>query len=493
MPQLKPWLFLAVIWLLQSNLWAQAPVVMTIDTSVRGPIIPDDFIGLSIETSNLLPDKDGNHLFSADNRTLVNYFRNIGIKHLRVGGGTVDIPRYAVPGQADIDNLFAFAQAAGVKVIYSFRLINGNATNTAALAGHIWQHYQSQLGSFSIGNEPDWRSYHKLDPRITDYPSYLADWRYFADAIRAAAPGAKFSGPDTGSNFPVPGATNTFFDGQSWTERFARDVKNSGLLALVLQHDYVGENARGVGVHSAADAMLSADWVSVNYPALHDQVLGHVADLGLPYRMTECNDYVGGVKGASDAFASALWALDYMHWWAAHGCAGVNFHNRRGTLTDTIYWDSPGHFWIGPKAYGLKAFDLGSRGCALTSITWSNPAAANVTGYAVGDSTNLTVTIINKTHGYPGGTNILVTLRPKHFAAATGKYIILASDPPGDCVAAGATLGGSQISADTAGTEQWTPLTVNGNGECALYVAAASAIVVQLRQTENLDRNEAPK
>ncbi|HTB85400.1 MAG TPA: hypothetical protein VK742_17265, partial [Candidatus Sulfotelmatobacter sp.] len=432
------------------------------------------------ETSNLLPDANGNHLFSPENKTLINLFRNIGIKSLRIGGGTVDIPRYAVPGQGDIDSLFAFAKAADARVIYSFRLLNGDKTNAAALAKYIWQNYRPQLDAFAIGNEPDWKSYHNKDPKITNYPSYLADWRDFAQTIIASVPDAKFSGPDTGSNYPVPGATDTHYDGQAWTQRFADDEKNSGILAAVLQHDYVGQGAKGVSVPAAIDAMLSPDWITVNYPALYENVLAHVVSDGLPYRMTECNDYTGGVKDASDAFAAALWALDYMHWWAAHGCAGVNFHNRRGTLTDTITWDSARNFRINPKACGLRAFEIGSHGDVITSLQLSNPGRVNVDCYAVGDATNLFVTIINKTHGSAGGTNIVVSIQPEHFVATAGEYMMLESGPPSDPLAKEATLGGSRITGDAEWHGQWTPLSVSKSGLCSVMVSSSGAAIVHL-------------
>lgn len=460
--------------------WAQSPLVLTIDASSRGPAIPKDFIGLSFETSNLLPDAHGHHLFSADNKPLVTLFRNIGIRNLRIGGGTVDLPKYAVPGKADIDSLFAFAKAANVKVIYSFRLLNGNKTNAAALAKYIWQNYRPQLDSFSIGNEPDWRSYHNKDPKITDYPSYLADWKDFAAAIVSAVPEARFSGPDTGSNYPVLGAIDTRYADKSWTQGFAGDEKDSGFISTILQHDYVGQSAKGVSVPMAIEAMLSPDWIAMNYSALYKNVLASVSADGLPYRMTECNDYTVGVKDASDAFASALWALDYMHWWAAHGCAGVNFHNRRGIPNDTIYWDSTGNFGINPKAYGLKAFDLGSHGHSMTSVELSNPSHANVDCYATGNSTNLFVTIINKTRDSADATNILVTIRPKHFAAAHADCIILESAPPDDCLAHEATLGGSAITSVAPWCGQWTPLNVMQDSQCTLTVKSASAAVVRL-------------
>jgi hypothetical protein len=463
---------------------AQSPVVLTIDAKTRGAAVPGDFVGLSFETSNLLPRSKGEYLFSRQNQPLINLFRNIGIKNLRVGGGTVDLPRFAVPGPADIDNLFAFAQAADVKVIYSFRLLNGDKTNAASLARYIWQNYRPQLDSFSVGNEPDWKAYHNKDPRITDYPSFLAGWRDFAQAIRAAVPDARFSGPDTGSNYPVPGAIDTDYQSQSWTRRFADDEKNSGLIAAILQHDYVGQSAKGVAVATAIDAMLSPDWVTLNYPALYKKSLAGVTSDDLRFRMTECNDYSVGVTNASDAFAAALWALDYMHWWAAHGCAGVNFHNRTWIPNDTIRRDSAGNLQASPKAYGLKAFDLGSRGSIITSFDLFNPQCANVDCYAVGDSTNLFVTIINKTHGPAAATNgyVAAALRPKHFAASAAEYIMLESVPPGDCLANAATLGGSPITSTGPWRGEWAPLSVSPDGHCALSVPSASAAIVRLCQ-----------
>ena len=475
-------LYAIVVFLLwQIAVWAQSPVVVTLDAHERGPAIPGDFIGLSFEASNLLPDANSNHLFRAENKPLVNLFRNTGIRHLRVGGGTVDIPRYAVAGRPDIDSLFAFAQAAGVKVIFSFRLLNGNKTNAAALAEYIWQHYRSQLDSFSIGNEPDWKSYHNRDPNITNYPSFLAAWNDFAQTIIASVPDAKFSGPDTGSNFPVPGATDTRYDGLGWTPRFAADERKSGICAAVLQHDYVGQSANGVSVPAAVDAMLSANWIQTHYSALYNNVLAPVVADGLPYRLTECNDYTGGVKDASDAFSSALWALDYMHWWAAHSCAGVNFHNRRGIPNDTIYWNSTGTFGINPKGYGLKAFALGSHGNVITSVKSSNPGHINVVCYAVGDATNLFVTIVNKTHG-SGGTNVVVTIRPEHFTASNARFIMLESTPASDCLARQATLGGSPITADTTWQGQWTSLRISNRNACNVTVPAASAAIVSMFQ-----------
>ena len=48
----------------------------------------------------------------------------------------------------------------------------------------------------------------------------------------------------------------------------------------------------------------------------------------LPYRLEEVNSYYhGGAAGVTDTQAAALWCLDYLHWWLAHGCGGINLQS----------------------------------------------------------------------------------------------------------------------------------------------------------------------
>jgi hypothetical protein len=422
---------------------------------------------------NHVPHANLFYLFSPTNQSLIAIFKNLGIKNLRMGGGTVDEPRRPAPSPADIDQLFTFAKAAGIKVIFSFRLLNGNPASAPPIAAYIWQHYRPQLESFSVGNEPDWRSYHDSDSRITNYPSYLADWRRFADAIRAAVPEARFAGPDTGSDFPVTRAADTDYEGESWTQRFADDEKNSGLIATVLQHDYVGQLANGVSAPEAIDAMLSQEWVMVEYPALYNHVLAPVAADRLPFRMTEANDRIHGVVGASDTFASALWALDYMHWWAAHGCAGVNFHNNEWLKTDTVFLDANGDYHLNPRAYGIKAFDLGSHGKVAT-VAISNPDGVNLTGYAVRGATNLCVTVINKEHNGGARTANLMIVPGAEWKRAE---ILFLTGRPGKKT--GISLGRAPIRNDGSWTGIWEPLKSRRGGKWTTRLPASSAVIVR--------------
>ncbi|MGH8024414.1 MAG: hypothetical protein ACRED1_12570, partial [Limisphaerales bacterium] len=308
---------------------AQSAITVTVSNS-PGYAIPTDFSGLSFESGQQMPNKNGVHgnLFSPANTQLIWLFQNMGIRHLRVGGGTVDGLKAARLTHADIDHLFQFAKAANVKVIFSLQLLNGNVPADVAAARYVWQNDRPELDLLAIGNEPDEPDYRYppfgkgTDPAITNYYSYLEKWRTFASAITQALPGVTFAGPDTG--------------GSRWNTNFADDEKSAHTVSLFTTHDYFGGHWEGQTAGTAVSNMLSRRWFRTLYPReLHAQ--SRVIADGFPFRLTELNDYLGGVKNASDAFASALWALDVMHWWAAHEAAGVNFHNNEWLLTDTVY------------------------------------------------------------------------------------------------------------------------------------------------------------
>jgi len=515
-------------------LFAQAPINVTVETSVHEFAIPHDFVGLGFETKSVVANTYGVHgnFFSPENTGLITLFRNIGIRNIRVGGGTVD-GCGPIPNDKDIDNLFEFARATNIKVIYSVRLENlaacpnpHLAEDDAKIVRYIWSKYRANVASFSIGNEPDVRQYHSrsgaiLDPAIYEtkpgisgsaYLSYFADWKHFADVIRKAIPGAKFSGPDTavssrGSFTPNPE------DGVSWTVQFARDLKGTEMLAEALQHHYVWGRPGNTTAQEAIDDMLSSAWDDDteignqsafnggtakfhSYPYVYNTVLAPLVSMGVPYRMTEANDCLHGVVGASNGYAAALWALDYMHWWAAHHMAGVNFHNNPWIPTDTIVPDpNPcgasgcDNYRATAKALGIKAFSLGSHGF-VEPVTIANPQKINLTAYAVGTDKELYVTVINKTHSSThDATAAHVVIDAPGFDGATVDSLVLTDGEPGNAALMTGTLGGAGITNDAPWEGKWTPIGVVQEGEIAVTVESTTAAVVRFRAaSEHSDR-----
>ena len=466
--------FACALCLLAFPACAQSPVSVTVSPPAAGGLsVPADFVGLSFGMRALLPNRAGAHFFSPTNQPLVTLFRNIGVRHLRLGGTSVEWPATTpIPGPAEIDDLFAFARAAQVqKVLYSFRLLETNANlhydlTNAVLAKYIWDHYRAQLDAFAIGNEPDHKKVYGLhEVAATNFPAYLAKWRRFAAAITQTVPEAKFSGPDACSGR------------LGWPTRFAQALKPTGLLKDITEHFYVGGAGRDVSPAKGIDDMLSAGWLGRNRELYKHMALPVLAD-GVPYRFTEANDHFsGGVKGASETFAGALWALDFLHWWAAHGAQGVDFHNTQWVANDVITHDAAGALRITPKGYGFKAFELGGYG-TIEPAALSNPKGLNLTAYAVRTTTGHLLTIINKEHGPAGRVASLTLTAPAN--AQHAEVLFLTATDANPAATTGITLGGDAISSDAPWQGKWSPLSASQPGRYTLSVPALSAAILRI-------------
>lgn len=460
-----------LLWIGMVTARGQSPVTVSV-TNSPGYAIPSDFVGLSFGTET------AGQIFTASNTQLINLFQQIGVRCLRFMGDEVT---------NHIKDTFAFAQAEGsLGVIYGVPLTN--IPVAADVAGYIWAKDRSYLDYFEIGNEPDWTSANNgktEGPTITNYTTFLAAWTSNAAAMSAEAPGAVFEGPDTGGNYdngpPQYGDGKWENNGTEWTTDFARDEKDSGVVKLITQHDYMADMLPGgVTITNGTNliaAMLSPGWDTLTNQVLYNAIGPAVLGDGLHYRFTEANEMTGGIEGASDSFANALWALDFLHWWAAHGSSGINFHNQAWIPTDTVYPDSQGNYEAHPKAYALKAFDAGGQG-SVDPVGLMNPDNVNLTAYAVGDETNLYVTIINREYG-AGARDADVTIELTGFAAGSVEAMYLL-DANGVSATNGVTLGGGILTNNAAWEGQWTALGSAANNQCTVTVPATSAAIIKI-------------
>ena len=111
--------FVLVFCLIVSTATAQIPVRISVNTSQLGYLIPDDFIGFSFETRRVLynsPGIDG-YYFDSTNKQVITLFKQMGVKSLRIGGGSVNREDTAIPTFKDIDALFRFATGSFATVI----------------------------------------------------------------------------------------------------------------------------------------------------------------------------------------------------------------------------------------------------------------------------------------------------------------------------------------------------------------------------------------
>lgn len=444
---------------------AAGTVTVTVDTSVPGNVIPDDFTGLSIFTGTQVADHRGKpgHLFSPTNTQLITIFKNAGLHHLRIGATGSPTSGTANLDHAAIDSLFGFAKATGIKVIFSLHALDAVAT-----AQYVWTNYHDYVDCFAFDNEPDGRALTGGSGAASaNYKKFIDGWAGIAQSVVAALPDARFTGPDAAGRVLAP--------------RFARDEKATGCLSMITQHIYVGGNPRKRKIRDAGqaiDEMLSAAWDLEKYPALNNGVCKEVAKEGFPIRLTESNDYVHGVTNASDAFASALWALDYAHWWAAHGIRGINYQNTEWIPTDSFHLDAAGNYQPAPKTYGIKMFDLGGHG-RVEPVKITNSGEVNLTAYAVGDGKNLYVTVINKEHN-SGARDASVEVAAPDFSAGSAEAMYLKAPEGNPQATNGITLGDAMITNDALWAGQWKTLKLEDPHHCAVTVPATSAVLVKL-------------
>ena len=237
------------------------------------------------------------------------------------------------------------------------------------------RHYAKQLECFAIGNEPNVFS--------KEYAPYLAEWKRYAAQITAPtnSPNAKFCGPSTS-----PGH-------ETWARDFANEFGNHGPLAFISQHDYPGGDARRATNSAAARDKILSPAIDEHYTTFAANFVPAILSNGLPYRLEEANSfYDGGALDVSDTFASALWALDYQWWWAAHGASGINFHtgdkvaarDESKPCRYAVFWTSPR--WLQRASDWLRAENVfAGRAGSLLPATIENADNLNLAVYAVVD------------------------------------------------------------------------------------------------------------
>lgn len=439
-----------------------------------GVAIPADFAGLSFETKRMLAqpyladDAAATtrpvppRLFAADDGPLVAMVRTLGIRSLRIGGNTADRATVPLPTHDDVDATFSFARAAGARVIYTLRLRDAQPEAIAETAAYVASRHGEALSHLAIGNEPD--AYFKT------YAEYRAAFEAGMRAVSAAAPDVRFCGPCTTQAHP------------EWAARLARDFASGrGGFALAAQHFYPCSDGRKATDRDAAIAKLLSPDRLRDYAKLRDACLPAAREGGTPFRLEETNNfYNGGAAHASDTFASALWALDLMHWWAANGAAGVNFHTSDFfpvTLDDKPVWyvafaanAARDGYVAKPLAYALAAFDAAAPRRSIP-VTLDVPDGLNVTAYATaGDDGRVSLTVINKSFG-PSARAVSIAVD----GYVVARQLRLAA--PAVDASSGVTLG------DRSLTERGTwDRPVEWQHEAALVVPATAAVVAKLQR-----------
>lgn len=455
---------------------ADAPdqaISVTLCDNGKGDSLTSCFLGLSYEMSMLLP-RDGRYYFDSGDQALINTFRTLGIKSLRVGANAVDDPNIPVPQAEDIDKLFNFAQAAGVKVIYSFRLKNGDPANSARLAAYIEAHHANALDCFSIGNEPNFY--------LKAFDDYFAQWKRQYATILKAVPNAMFDGPSVANNPPAAQSL--------YPLELAKLMFQCGHLAMASDHYYfLGRRNEVEKDPPTSRAHFLSNDVDAIYQSAYAQIGSKLAAEGVPYRIDELNSCArGGAKDSSDTYASTLWALDCTHWWAAHHILGLNYHTGESVSRDGDFGtanyaafvhqaDGDG-FIMRPQAYAMLAFTEGAHGRPI-GVKMQIARNFNFNAYAYRDRDgSIYLTLINKSYGDRAQPASVSLQLPDGMNTADWQRMDLVQKSQDIAAKTGVILGGDSINSQGVWSGHWSTIKGVDSDGLTVQVAPASATLL---------------
>jgi len=441
------------------------PATIVVYTDKPGFAIPADFTGLSTEKKLMARD-----CFSAQNQDLIALCRTLGPGVFRIGANNVDstfFKREGVPalesmqdnryvtdprtiGPKSVDAFFDFARAAGWKVIYGVNLGANDPAMSADEAAYAWQVGAKEIIAIEIGNEPN--LYPKgpkregIRPNSWRYPQYKEEFTAVHDAIKAKDAKIPITGP------AVTKSTN-------WMPLFMADFKDR--IALATSHVY---HLSAPETDPKAQRFTSVEkLLGEKYPDDWIIKLKDATSVGVPYRVGECNTASGGGKrGVSNAFVSALWAIDFMFDVAEAGGQGVNFHGSftANNYSPIVFDKKTSRYVPAPMYYGMLFFSRAAQGRLVATEAKSD---ANLVAHSVlGADGKLRVTLVNKDLAKPIAASVTA-------GAAYTKGQVLRLTAPSVDATTDVTFGGATVNAD--GT--WAPKTIK-----ALSLSAGRTTII---------------
>jgi hypothetical protein len=363
--------------------------VVTVSSANGGRVIPAGFLGLSLENTAILPYAGSDP--KAPDPVFLQLVRNLAPGQtpvLRIGGDSTDWAWYPVPGLAKPNGvrvtltprwlavMHALATDLGARLIMGIDL-EADSRATADAEANAFERGigKRSIEALELGNEPNlygtftWYVHDGVHvtgrPYGYDFSSFLGDFSSFAKVL----PGP-LAGPATGA--------------PTWMADTGAFLAAEPRVGVVTLHRYPVQTcfvAPSSPVYPTVANLLApaataglADGIAQYVPLAHAR--------HLPLRIDEINtDSCGAAPGVSNAFVSALWALDTLFEMARVGVDGVNIHTYPGatyqlfTFTHDRRWSAS----VAPEYYGLEMFaQAAPAGSRLVSATITNAEGVRV-------------------------------------------------------------------------------------------------------------------
>jgi hypothetical protein len=490
---------------------AAALAAVSVRNDTLGAVIPRDFIGFSLEVSTAgqgigafegaagaggaaQPAEQPVYALGhpgSPNQGFFRFMRNLGPGILRLGGNSQDnscwnrahAPRPEAC-QADLgpDDLRLFSDASGAS---GWRLIVGLNLKQNAPAWALGEVTDGvarlipaeRVFALEPGNEPDLFARTPYRPGTYSARDQVQDFLGYLRAFAADSVARRYAvvGPATCCGWRNAGDLALFVDG------VGRDR-----LKWITVHNYSATTCGGRTVSIArllsANLMDGFDREAVPLAAV-------ARERGLPIAMAETNSAsCGGMPGVSNAFASALWGLDYAFTLAVDGFVNVDYHisYRPGggssyNPVDTYGRPDADGRWhyrnvAEPLYYALYLFARHASGGHL--LRTAVETAANVRAYAVSECADcaMSVFVLNKDTSASGPVRV-------HPSRGMGGASLLLLDAPSlGSLAADVRYGGRQFDSDGAIAEPRTePVAPDASGDYTFTLPNAAIAVLTIQ------------
>lgn len=430
--------------------------------------LPAGFVGFSLEKSHLT---DG--FLVPTHTALVNMFKLLGPSVVRIGADDVNTSVWTPSavfqspgntshniGTAEVDALAEFLTATQWKTIYA---VNMRGSSTPQTAVTELQYVVPKLGAsllgVEIGNELN--LYNDSNVETT--------WHSYAQAIHTNFSGTKVAGPGV-------------FEDINYATKL---INGEGKVIDIVTHHYYRAQA-GTSGATLANLMNLDPAVASQSQALATATKNN--NIAGGYRWGEMNSYSShGVKGVSNALASALWGINFMMTTAGLGSAGVNFHgggqNMDGNTcpNGVSSCDKPFYYSplievdsrvteAAPLYYGMLLVTRMGTGDMLSTTT--SAGGSNLRAYTVAPADGSTTIVLVNCEASTG-VNVTVDAGAA-VSSATAMYL----RGPSLTSTTGVTLGEAAVSA----TGTWvpkSPYTLSHTGNMVTVpVPAASAVLI---------------
>lgn len=480
---------------------------VSVETKTLGREIPRDFVGFSLEVSTSgqgvaafkakQPDgssgettEEGEYALGrpgSPNTGFFHFMRDLGPGILRLGGNSQDNSCWdpqqaphpdackAVLNAGDLKLFSTASEGSGWKLILGVNL-KQNSPSWAlkeVTQGFAREIRPQQILGLEIGNEPDLFSRTPLRLKAYSPEDHAKDFLAYFDAF-AKNPVAR--------RYPVMGPATCC----AW--RNARDLG-----AFI---DGVGaKNLKLITVHNYSKTTCGGKTVTIAQlldPALMDHfnqqahaLVAAAQSRGRPIAMAETNSAsCGGMPGVSNAFAAAVWGLDYMFSLAQNGFRSVNFHMSYRPGGGSSY--NPIDTFSGsgaqgyrnvaePLYYAMYLFAHNASGERLAPASISTNA--NIRAYAVSACAGceVKVFVINKDLSAAGEVRV-------HISVPMGKASLLLLQAPSlSSMAPEARYGGGQFNSNGRLPEPHSSVVKRGaQGDYEFHLPNSSAAVLTI-------------